>query len=316
MLGIAACLSACGGGGGDSDDEDSFSYSGNTDRAIITPANATRLVVNVLGNATTPAGVIAYRPTEGATFQSIGQAEFIRKLSDLLTKTVKAAVASSRAAPGIAARIEFDQTDPCQGGATHLEGTLNDNGIGTLTVDYDGCRYGSDTIDGRAKLRIHAFDLGLFAYTDATYSFPRLQLSGPGYAISISGSIRVQSEFSADTGRLIANMVTRDDIGGAMTMVENFVIEDVFDDIFSSSAFTETLTGRIFDSVHGFVDIETLDPFVFSPINNFFTDSGQFALTGDNGGTARFTVKSLTLVWLELDLDGDTSSRRRSRWQR
>lgn len=303
---LTLTLSGCGGGGGGGG-VSGFSYSGNTNRADVTLANATGLVANVLGDTATTSVVVAYRESGNATSASVNQVGFVRSLSGHLSDAISQAVSTRSSEERFAARIGVDQTDICQGGSIHLHGTIEDNGTGTLTADFNSCRDGNDTINGRATIRILAFDFGRSLISDAIYSFPTLVLTGQNYRFSLSGSIRSQVSISTNTRRLVANMVTRDDVNGGMTKSDNLVIADVFNSIYSPSTITETITGRVFDSVHGFVDIETLVPLVYSSANQFLTDSGQLLLTGSNDSSIRLTVQSLTLVWLELDLDGDTS---------
>jgi uncharacterized repeat protein (TIGR01451 family) len=205
------------------------------------------------------------------------------------------------------AAILVDETDPCDdGGSIRYSGTLNDNGTGTLTVTYSDCRSGADTLNGVATLRIDAFDLTFLVSTDSTFSFPNLTLTNPTSNESVSGSLRDQVNIATNTETLTVNMVTRDNISSEMTKAENLIIVDVYDNLFSPSSYTETITGRMFDSVHGYVDVSTVVPLVFSSINQLFPGSGQQLFTGAANARIRVTALSAVLVKVELDLDGNS----------
>jgi hypothetical protein len=75
------------------------------------------------------------------------------------------------------------------------------------------------------------------------------------------------------------------------------------------SSFTETVNGRSYDGVHGFVDVTTPTQLSFGSINQLFPDSGELLLTGAPEGagnrTIRVTVQSPLMARLQLDLTGD-----------
>jgi hypothetical protein len=103
-------------------------------------------------------------------------------------------------------------------------------------------------------------------------------------------------------------------ITGKMRKTVNLIIDDVFDDIFSPTTLTETLTGRVFHSDHGFVDIDPSSTFVFAPPIQLFPNSGQMLLTGAANSTIGVTALTAppaalpaTLVQLQLDTNGDTN---------
>ncbi|MEK7768759.1 MAG: choice-of-anchor Q domain-containing protein, partial [Pseudomonadota bacterium] len=75
---------------------------------------------------------------------------------------------------------------------------------------------------------------------------------------------------------------------------------------FFPSSYTETITGRMFDSVHGYVDVTTVVPLVFSSINQLFPGNGQLLFTGAASARIRVTTLSAVLVKVELDLDGNS----------
>jgi len=89
-----------------------------------------------------------------------------------------------------------------------------------------------------------------------------------------------------------------------MTKTENFVFVNIQN---APSSFTSTVSGRVFDQVHGYVDITTVAPLAFGTLGQLFPDSGQIVLTGAGNSSIRATALSATLARLELDLDGNSA---------
>lgn len=301
-----------GGGGGDNGTPGSISYVGNTEPAIISATNAARLVGNIVGASATsevivvPAGATLNSPY--GSREGSSQSGLAHRLNAYLNDTLMRARTQISGAGVTVAVIPVDEILPCDdGGSVHVSGTLNDNGTGTLNAIYNNCRTGEDTLNGEATLRIDAFDLTYFIPTDATFSFPILTLTTPTQSQSVSGTLRDQVNITANTETLTINMVTRDDLSGDTSKAENFVAIAVFDNIFFPSFYTETISGRVFDSIHGYVDITTVTPLIFNSINQFFPDSGQLRLTGASNSSIRVTAVSAMLVLLELDLNGDST---------
>lgn len=306
LLGFVGIVASSGGGGGGGDE--GFSYVGNRNPADISPQNATELVARVLGDTGAVFDIVVFRDAGITTASySPNQLGLIRRLSDNLNSSIASAVSSRVAGSGIAARIEIDQTEPCDSGTIELEGDLEDDGTGTLTLTFRSCRFGNDTLNGEARIRIRAVDLALFVITDATYSFDILTSSGPGYRIDITGSIHSQAFIGTNSTRLIANMVTRDEFAGGMTKTQDLVIDRTFDDIFAPSSYTESITGRYFHSVHGYVDISTVVPFNISSANQFIPDSGEYLFVGDLGASIQVIAIPNSVLLVNLDLNADSS---------
>ena len=90
-------------------------------------------------------------------------------------------------------------------------------------------------------------------------------------------------------------------------MIRNQVSVIDYDNIFSPSSFSETITGRIYDSTHGYVDFSTIVAIIFSTITQEYPDGGQLLLTGSLNSGIQVTVISDTHTHLDLNLDGDAS---------
>jgi hypothetical protein len=166
-------------------------------------------------------------------------------------------------------------------------------------------------LNGPATLRVDHFEFAMQMPTDFTLSFPRLTLRGPGLSIDAGGSLRwlltgtgccgVGVTFERYT--ITANLVSLDNSTGEMTKTENFDLMNEERLTSTSTSLTSNVTGRIFDQVHGYVDITTPTPLFFGTVNQLFPDSGQLLLTGTNS-TVLVTALNSTMAELQLDLDG------------
>jgi hypothetical protein len=303
-----------GGGGGRSSIPTGITYDGNADPAVVTTTNAATLVNNAIGSGDaatavggTNAAAAGSQNTEDSAdpSQGIGLSILARRLAGSLPDSLTQETTARSQQLVTAAQIVVDETVSCDSdtGSIRLSGTLDDNLMGTLTVDYNNCLLGDALVDGRATMRIDAVDLDNEIPTDLTISFNRLTVMGPTFDVASSGSVRSMLNLGTDTETLTVNLVTQDNISGKKTKADPLSIVIVYDDIFFPSSFSQTITGRVFDSVHGYVDIFTAEPLVFSTLFQDFPDSGELILTGDRN--IRVTALSSTLVSLELDLDGD-----------
>jgi len=308
FLALSSCGGGGGGGGGGDGSGGEITYTGNVNRAVITTSNAATLVANVMGDAATTGTITPSRATSTAPSKGTNQAHLARRLSRHLRETTVLTVAARSAEPGTAAKIDVDESEPCDSGSIRTTGTLNDDGTGTLTASFDKCRFNGETLNGEVRVRIDVFNITSLLITDATFSFSPLSVTNQTFKGSFSGTIRFQVPSGIHSERLTVNVVTRDDTTSIMTKAENLLIVDVYDLGPDLSPYSETLTGRVFDSVYGFVDIDTLVPLIFNTIDQLFPDSGQLLFKGVGSTNARITVLSAKLVGLELDLDDGSAN--------
>ncbi len=312
VLGIVA--SGGGGGGGSGDGLTTISYSGNTDPAVISRSNATRLVGNVLIGQTIVGSSSGGSPkgdtSIDTTAQGIGLAQFPGRLTRMLRNALQSSPNFLSRSTTVRARTNVDLTEPCDnnGGSVHITGFIEDNGTGTLTLDYINCREGDETLDGTVTVQINAFDFGFFLPTDAIYNFTILTISSSTINASLSGSIHSQISIGTETEQLtVDKLVARNNATGEMLMITNQVSIITYDIFLAPSSFSVTITGRIFDSTHGYVDFTTIVAITFSTITQEYPDGGQLLLTGNLNSGIQVTVISDTHTLLDLDFDGDTT---------
>jgi hypothetical protein len=312
LLLLVSCGGGGGGGSGGGTSSDPVAYAGNSSPAVITTTNASTLTANVIGGgdtATTILGVSGASIEGGDATQerSSGVIDLARRLNHGLRDTLLRLNDAQR----VAAAVQIDDTEPCDNGvgSVRRSGTLSDATLtGTLMVSFNGCLTDGVTLNGSATLRVDEFS---FAFpqgipSDSTLSFARLTIMGAGISLDAGGSLRLQLNFGTNTETVTANLVALDNSTGQMTRSENLVLVDVYDNIFSPSSYTETMTGRVFDSAHGFVDVGTTEPLAFTTLSQF-PNLGQLVLTGFGNRSIRVTATSATQVKLELDLDGDAN---------
>ena len=318
VLGLAAC--GGGGGGGDTPStgttnnfppQTPLTYSGATAAATVSTTSAGTIASNVLGasGATVGGGVAA-----GVTAQSdataprpTGAAGLTRRLE----WAMRPADVTSAAGTGLAGAA-IDQTTPCDSGSVHTSGTLADNGTGTVSVAYNLCRTGSDTLNGPATLRIDSYDQTNKVVTDGTLTITRINFTGPGVNADFTGTLRTQIDVGAETQTLTANIITQDNNTKRMTRTDNLVITNHYDNVLAPTFFTESISGRVYDSIAGYVDVSTQTapytapwgPLYFATSTQSFPDWGIIVL---NGATSSMRITSLgvSLAKLEVDTNGD-----------
>jgi hypothetical protein len=93
-----------------------------------------------------------------------------------------------------------------------------------------------------------------------------------------------------------------------MYKFEDFMMTSVFDDIYFPTTMSTTFTGspaRVYDSIHGYVDVDTTIPFVHSSMALDYPDSdGVMLFYGAGSSSIKLTVLSASHIMIELDLDG------------
>jgi uncharacterized repeat protein (TIGR01451 family) len=306
----AGALTSCGGGGGGGDGggggsagPTGLNYSGNSNPAVITTSNAGAITANIVstGEASSAGSVPSLSVAPPATSDS-GMVDLGRRLHSVVRRAAAQPGPLDPRAPGITRAVALDEHVPCDSGEIHIVGTVSDNGIGTVSVRYIACRTGGTTASGDATMRIDAFDVGVFGPTDYTINFTRLILTGAG-AAEISGSTRSRLDIPTRTETITENVVVQF-ASGLMTKSENLVYVDVYNDLFNPTSYTESVSGRVFHSLHGFVEISTPVPLFFGSLSQEFAQNGQLLLTGANGSSILVTALSPTTVSLGLDIDG------------
>ena len=305
---IVVFISGCSGGGGGSTQPDPLLYSGNTSMASVSSTNAGALfdaaiAGSLLGTSLNAADDVAVASGDNNAFRLLAS-----RLQQRLRPALKNEISGRDNSAEIAA-IQVNDTFPCSGsGSTRFFGILNDNGTGTLNIDFSNCREDGDTIDGLISFQINTFDLNYLEITDGIMSFARITLSDSDSNLSMSGSLHIQMNIPANSERLTINMVAKDNVSNAMMKLENMRLALSYDDLFQPTAYSMTQTGRVYDSTHGYADVTTTSPLLFSNVASEFPDQGgQLLISGAAGSSAKLIVASAQKLRIETDADGDNN---------
>jgi hypothetical protein len=316
LLFLAGCGGGGGGGGGDGG-LPALTYSGNTSQASVTTLNASRLAANIYGSSDT-ARIITGTSIEGGNTATDAGAG-LEGVARTLNRATRAALASVRpagSAQGAAsgAAVPVDVTEPCDGGmgSVRTTGTIdNMTGAGTLTATFTNCLFGANSLNGQATITVIAFDLftcgGL--PTNFIVSIPRVTLRGPGTSIDAGGSLQVLTSiisFPTATETVTSNLVNLNNLTGVMTKAQDLVSTGMLDLVCTPTSISGlTFSGKIFDNVHGFVDVSTIAPLQIA-LPQTFPSTGEIRLAG-NGTALHVTALSSTRVQLQFDTNADNA---------
>ncbi|MDH4326514.1 MAG: hypothetical protein OEW90_20440 [Betaproteobacteria bacterium] len=307
---VLLLLAACGGGGGSDGNPspDPVVYNGNANVAVVTATNAPRLTGDLFDSDATFTTIAGVSVESGAETQNRGSGltDLARRLSRIFRDGPASAEQASSAQRLVAGLIPIDRTEPCDfnTGSIRESGTLNDDNTGTLEVSFNSCLIDGVTLNGPATLRVDAVASPFPAPLDFTLSFARLTLRGPGLSIDAGGTLRTQVTSPPDTETITINLVSLNNSTSETGKTENLVFVDVYVNTFIGTPVTSNVSGRVFDHVHGYVDVTTPVLLVFNTQTQLFPDSGQVLLTGGQNSSVLATALSATSVKLDVDLDG------------
>lgn len=306
---VVIALTACGGGGGGGGSTSPAStpttpvlYTGVTTAAAISPTNASRLAENVVGGGESSVGRALSGVAIAGPMPLASRSSIVDAARGLARATGRLPLRAG--ASGAVAAAAVDQTEQCESGSVRLVGSLNDNGTGSLTITWSNCRDGTVTFNGQITLRVDAYDTANDMILDATMTFTRISYRTPTTNWDMSGEFRMQIDIPTRTETATLNLVFLNNANGEVLKVENLKFVEVDDDVFARTTYTQVITGRMYDRLHGFVDIQTPTALRFASEDDEFPQAGELLLTG-SGATIRITALSTSLARLTLDLDGN-----------
>ena len=300
------------GGGGDGDSGPSYmTYEGNTNPVVITLTNAPIVVGNILygGISTSNVPIPAAATTSPVDMQYGSVSAVSRHLLSLLHVSLDDTIGNSISGFSLPIAVPYDDIFYCEtDGYFTVSGDIDPyTYTGTLNYQYVNCIENGVTYNGSGTFRIDSF----IPYMDVTMSFPSMTMSSTEFNGTISGTMRLQASLSLNTETDIVTMnyVARDNNTGKMYKFDNVVMTMIIDDIYlgDSSSGSITFTGspaRVYDSVHGYVDVATITPLSYSSINLTYPDSdGVMLFYGQIPSSIKLTVLSANHVLFELDID-------------
>jgi len=314
VLGAITVLGSGGGGGGGGEVPPQLTYVGNVDPAELTPANATRLLGHVIGGSSltgeVPTGTV--NNASGADAYLPDPSQLMRQLS-AVTQLSPAPISPAQISQTqlLPVAIAINEQELCYptgstepSGSVTYAGTLNDNtGTGTITITYFDCRNGDLYMDGRIVWQVNEAILTQYDWypTDSEFTFQVITMSSPQFNVLLGGTLH--EVIAADITQTF-NVVLKDRNTDRMQKTENLVIVTTYE-AYPNYA-SETMTGRLYDSIDGYVDITTMQPLMFASFDALYPTSGQLLLTCAANARLLATVESDTTVLIALDLDNNS----------
>jgi len=193
----------------------------------------------------------------------------------------------------LATAINETQTGSVSG-TLHIKGNINPyTGTGTLTLTYTNFNDGDgSTYDGTVTLRS--------LETALTMSFTLWTIKSAGSDVSLSGSMRVQLDEQSSSEVLTINLDGRDNLARETFRFQNVAVSSPLTQVLS-----ETYSGRLYSEKHGFVEIGTVSPFIYTEPELDPSSGGPIILAGAGNSSARITPISPNYVKIEVDENGD-----------
>jgi Immunoglobulin I-set domain/Carboxypeptidase regulatory-like domain len=297
----AVILAGCGGGGGGgggSAPPQPITYQGNTAQATITAANAKRFFDLMFGSVTA-SEVSPLSASARSDVSTVKSADF--QLGARLRGYAERNRRASGGARATGTAVAVNETDPCTaGGTVRLTGSIDDQtGLGDLAAHFTDCNDLSGVLNGDAVFHIRGFDIPSLSITDLLIDIQLLRLTNGATDLSTSGSIASLFNPITNISTETDNTVTRDNTNGRFSKTENLVRTA------NLNILTLTVTGRVFDSVEGFVDASTTSPLQFpSPSALFPFSGGPLVLAGAGNTSLVITPLSTTMVQLDIATGG------------
>ena len=307
-------LSSCGGGGGGGTaNETSFdlpgiTYQGSQSQATVSKSNAAILASRVISTSglsySFGGNILGARTTEPVHTAKLSITQSAHEIQRVTQRSLdNVGLDVSGRAARFTERTPVDQTEICESGTTVITGFVNDDLTGKIDFDYRNCRFGSITINGRLSWTFSDIIRPYLVPATSVFRLSTVEVSSPQTSASLSGTIQTNFDFSANSERMtLSNFVVRDDSSGRMSMASSLIVALQYDTISSPNFVHQTLvSGRVFDSLHGYVDIVSEQPLLFNDIYDAFPADGAFRLLGI--GSVRVTALPDTLVRIEVDTD-------------
>jgi hypothetical protein len=199
-------------------------------------------------------------------------------------------------AKAVVANVE----DPCPGGGSMEEAqNLDDELTGTIEIAFRDCMHGGARQNGRLTIRIDRFDAAAQSANEFVLELHELTFGVGEFSAIAAGRAAVSRAAQGETTTL--SMAARYLPDGLSSRLEDVAIADVSD---SAGARQVSISGRLFHSAHGYVDVSTLEALRFLNAAAAAPSSGAIRLTGAQNATADISFGG-ERVRVSLDADAD-----------
>lgn len=314
ILSLAACSGSSSGDARNSGVVDpASSYKGVTTQATVNPVNYEDLGLGGYGGSSFAAAIGNF-PVSGkvAANTQIATERPVRHLAQVLKQatrymdipgkgTLQKQEKSAAAAGKTTHRTVTHQVPGTGGGLVSYSLDINDS-TGSFYGSLDFQNYTSEgvAISGKADM-LGMFDATRQQVSRLTLSFRSLSIKEGIYSFTMVGTLSWGYNYAAASESLSINMVLVNDSNLQTFWFNNYEITTIY----GSTYQTQTVSGRYFDPVHGFVDFTTSTPLIIYN-GNVWPSQGGLQFTGKSGTSLRLSFSAAALL-IEADTDGNGS---------
>jgi len=304
LVALGFVITACGGGGGEQSDTENTAS--DLDKSALTSYN-----FDIYTGSTLPAKLTL---ENASTFLDYLFLDSISNTSSSASFSESPNQNSTSKSSVIAA----DSIKKCSnGGQIVYTGSLNDDGTGLLDVNYQSCKENFYTIDGIGHIEVINATVisNSVTFNEANYIYEKVTLSSSTSTEILSGVqhssyISDCNENNIDT----FNFVLVNNISGISYKMEDITYTGTVNCI---NQFKNSISGRLYHSVLGYVDIKTLTQLEYLNQQSQYPDlAGMILLSGDKSNVKYTTDfvkyvessvinKKLFYGQYEVDKDGD-----------
>jgi hypothetical protein len=313
---VAILLIAACSGGGSSDIrttgvvDPASSYKGTTAQAVVTAGNAENFALKGIGGNEVAATVGGFSTTVKMAAKS---QTVVERPVQLLTKALKQATRRmdipGKAAQKRLAKAGAITAKTVQRTVTHQivgdgGGLLNyslevNDAAGSFfgTLDFQAYTSQGVVVTGKADM-LGSFDATSQQFNRLTLSFNTLTTQEGTSSNTLVGVLSWGFNYSSATETLSMNMVSVDNADKRTYWFNNYEVTTTY----GSNAQTQSITGRYYDPVYGYVDLATQSPLIIYN-NSDWPSQGAVKFTGQ--GTWLRLSFSATTALIEADTDGN-----------
>jgi hypothetical protein len=208
--------------------------------------------------------------------------------------------------PSTARRAVEEVSDCSSSGSMHVQGDIQDNGTGQLTLTFNNCNEDSEILNGAISIDVRAFDFDFQEPVNFSLEFNNLSLVSGDVRLSMGGTIQVERNIFFSTENMTVNLITRNDNNGLMVRLQNVYMTSASNLGGNFEAYRiDTFSGRLYDSRHGYIDFTTPTGFGYSgPLVDYPDTKGEVLLTGAQNSTARLIATSPLKLRVEIGQQG------------
>jgi hypothetical protein len=192
-------------------------------------------------------------------------------------------------------------------GSFETVGELSPDGTGTVTVVFNNYNDGEGTLNGEMDLTVVAVDSTVQQPSDAIFKIEAIAFQDNSNNYVFSGAIHLVSDYTQSIETATMNLVIQDNVTKSTLKLVDFIVQSSYDNLLNPTLYSEMLTGRLFHSDYGFVDIYTLYSLQYYNIMDIYPSSGgPVIFSGSLGTTLALTAYSSADSNIIMDTNGDS----------